>query len=129
MDEIEVFIRARYPLLYLVTWEEERAEEKLLSIAKKMGKKVFCWSVNRGLTEPGMKLPSKKKPSSETSDPLAALNEVAEMTDPSIFIFKDFHPYLTDPAVVRRLRELSGSLKSSLKTLVFISPKLCIPCE
>ena len=129
MDEIEILIRARYPILYLVTWEEERAEERLISIARKMGKKTFCWSVNRGLTEPGLNLQSKKKASSETSDPLAALNEVVEMLEPSLFIFKDFHPYLTDPAVVRRLRELSTYLKNSYKTLVFVSPKLSIPCE
>lgn len=121
MDEIEILIRARYPILYLVTWEEERAEERLISIARKMGKKTFCWSVNRGLTEPGLNLQSKKKASSETSDPLAALNEVVEMLEPSLFIFKDFHPYLTDPAVVRRLRELSTYLKNSYKTLVFVS--------
>ena len=60
MDEIETLIRARYPILYLVTWEEERAEERLVSIARKMNKKTFCWSVNRGLTEAGL-APSKKK--------------------------------------------------------------------
>jgi ATP-dependent 26S proteasome regulatory subunit len=129
MDEIEVLIRARYPILYLVTWEEERAEEKLVAIARKMGKKAFSWSVNRGVTEPGANLQSKKKTSSETADPLAALNEVVEMLEPSLFIFKDFHPYLADPAIVRRLRELSSYLKSSHKTLVLLSPKLTMPCE
>ena len=98
-------------------------------IAKAMDKKVFCWSVNRGLTEPGTNLQSKKKSSSETADPLAALNEVIDMLEPSLFIFKDFHPFLNDPAVVRRLRELSTYLKNSYKTIVFVSPKLTIPCE
>ena len=31
--------------------------------------------------------------------------------------------------MVRRLRDLSSILKNSLKTLVFVSPKLSIPCE
>jgi SpoVK/Ycf46/Vps4 family AAA+-type ATPase len=129
MDEIEVLIRARYPILYLVTWEEERAEERLAHYARKMNKKVFSWSVNRGLTDPGANLQSRKKSSGETADPLAALNEVVEMQEPALFIFKDFHPYLGDPAIVRRLRELSSYLKSSHKTLVLVSPKLSMPCE
>lgn len=129
MDEIEILIRARYPILYLVTWEEERAEERLIGIARQMKKRTFCWSVNRGMTEPGLDPSLKKKTTGETFDPLAALQEVAESGEPSIFILKDFHPYLNDPAVVRRLRELAAALRNSYKTIVFLSPKLVIPPE
>lgn len=33
ITEIDVLIRARYPILYIVSWEEERVEEVLHNIA------------------------------------------------------------------------------------------------
>ena len=38
ISEIDTLIRARYPLLYLVTWEEQRVEAMLGDIARTHGK-------------------------------------------------------------------------------------------
>ena len=44
-QELEVLIRARYPIIYLVSWEEERVEQYLAKIAQKRNKKVYVWSL------------------------------------------------------------------------------------
>jgi len=122
-------IRARYPILYIVTWEEGRVEDEALRIAGKLGKNVFSWSITRGIVPAGASIQSKKILNPATTDPVSGLREVLERMDPSIYIFKDFHPYLSNPEVVRLLRELAGHLRKSPKTLILVSPRLQIPLE
>ena len=47
--ELDVLIRARYPLLYIVSWEEKRVEDALRGIAQRRAKRLFVWSVTQGL--------------------------------------------------------------------------------
>ncbi len=128
-DEIEVLIRARYPVIYVVTWEEMRVEDAIAEIASKRDKKVLTWSICRGIAPYGTSPQSQKHVDEKTRDPLVALNQVLELVDPAVFIFKDFHPYLNDPSVVRKLREVALYLKNSYKTLILISPTLKLPLE
>jgi hypothetical protein len=60
-----------------------------------------------------------------------ALEQVIEQVEPAIFIFKDFHPFLTKNnfAIVRKLKEIALHLKNSFKTIVLISPTMEIPTE
>ena len=48
-QELETLIRARYPLIYIVSWEEKRVEEALRTISSNRGKKMFVWTVTQGL--------------------------------------------------------------------------------
>jgi hypothetical protein len=129
--EIETLIRARYPLLYLVTGEELRAVEALLDIAQRRQKKVFEWSCSTGIVPAGVSIQSHKSRNPATKDPLAALDQVIEQVEPAIYLFKDFHPFLTKNnfAVTRKLKEIALHLKNSFKTIVLVSPVLEIPIE
>lgn len=129
MNEIEVLVRARYPIIYVLTWEEDRVQDVVMNLARDMNKNVFSWSVTRGLAKAGKSLQSKKDIIKGSTDPLTALDEVLMQMEPAIYIFKDFHPYMTDPSIVRKLRELAAHLKNSYKTLIIISPSLQIPSE
>ncbi len=128
--ELEILVRARYPVLYVVSWEEERVEACLAEVARKRGKRLVCWSVVRGLYAPGESPAGGKRSFNVSStDPMVALDEVMRQVDPIIFLFKDLHPVMRDHAVVRKLRELAQYLKSSPKTLVLVSHTACIPPE
>lgn len=128
-SELEILIRARYPILYVSSWEEERVEKALAEIAQRRGKRLVCWSVCRGLYAPGESLTGKRAFNASTTDPITALDEMVRQVDPIIFLMKDLHPVLRDHSVVRKLRELAQHLKSSPKTLVLVSPSVCIPPE
>ena len=54
-----------------------------------------------------------------------------EQVEPALFVFKDFHPFLSrhHPTVVRRLKEIALHLKHSHKTVILVSPVLEIPVE
>ncbi len=101
-DEIDVLIRARYPVIYVVTWEETRVEDAIAEIAAKREKKVLTWSICRGITPYGTSPQSQRNIDEKTRDPLFALNQVLELIDPAVFIFKDFIPISTTPRLSGR---------------------------
>src|SRR5207247_651225 len=74
--EIDTLIRARYPLLYLVSWEEQRVDGIIAELARAHGKALFDWSVTRGL-----KRHTQGRPASadETREPLKVLEAVARI--------------------------------------------------
>lgn len=127
--EIEILIRARYPIIYIESYEELRVEEILNRIAITRKKNLFCWSSIRGIYQYGISLQSKKAIDESTRDPMIALDRIIETVEPAIYLFKDFHPYMNEPTIVRKLRELSQYLKTSYKTLILLSPILRIPPE
>jgi len=131
MNELEVLIRARYPLIYVVSWEELRVLAQVSKIASKLNKNVFEWSVNTGLVPAGTNIQSQKQRDTATQDPLIALGNVIEHVEPALYVFKDFHPFLKSQnmSVIRRLREVASSLKNTYKTIVIVSPMLEIPPE
>ena len=129
--EIETLIRARYPILYIITNEEMRVQNLLVEIAAKRQKKVFEWTFSNGIVPAGTSIQSQKNRNASTKDPLAALDQVIEQVEPAIFLFKDFHPFLTKNnfAIIRKLKDIAQHLKNSFKTIVLISPVMEIPAE
>jgi ATP-dependent 26S proteasome regulatory subunit len=129
--ELETLIRARYPILYVLSSEEMRVQSLIMDIAQKRQKKVFEWSYSTGIVPAGTSIQSQKHRNAATKEPLAALDQVIEQIEPAIFIFKDLHPFLTKNnfAVTRKLKEIALHLKNSFKTIVLVSPVLEIPTE
>jgi AAA+ superfamily predicted ATPase len=129
--EVETLIRARYPILYVVTSEETRAQNVIVAIAGRRQKKVFEWSFSTGIVPAGASIQSQKHRNAATKDPLVALDQVIDQVEPAIFVFKDFHPFLTknNYAVIRKLKDIALHLKNSFKTVILISPMLEIPSE
>src|SRR5437016_13931790 len=66
--ELEVLIRARYPLVYVVSWEEERVEEALKTIARERNKKLNIWTVTQGFSS------GTDQQDHSTREPLVALD-------------------------------------------------------
>ena len=129
VQEIEVLIRARYPILYIVSWEEARVDRVLWQLAEKRQKKVLVWSISRGIVPYGTSLQSKKHTDEATREPAAALQRVADAVEPALYIFHDFHHFMEDPLISRTLRELAQPLKGTYPTLVITSPTLSLPTD
>jgi ATP-dependent 26S proteasome regulatory subunit len=129
--EIETLIRARYPILYIISSEEMRVQNLIVEIAAKRQKKVFEWTFSNGIVPAGASIQSHKSRNGATKDPLAALDQVIEQVEPAIFLFKDFHPFLTKNnfAIIRKLKDIALHLKNSFKTIILISPVMEIPAE
>jgi len=124
--ELDTLVRARYPLIYLVSWEEQRLDAILDELARRHGKGLLSWSVTRGLRRVGG---ARTAGAEGAREPMEALAAIEKLADPSLVVLKDFHPYLNDPTVIRGLRELSQSLKTTYTTVILLSPVLQIPVE
>lgn len=127
--ELEVLVRARYPLLYVVTSEEERAMGEIHRIADALGKKLYDWTISNGLTRYRAGLDGKTEGRKDTRDPIIALREVLAASEPTIFVLRDFHEFMTNSEVKRRLRDLATILRSTLSTVIILSPILRLPEE
>src|SRR5262245_15754240 len=122
--ELETLIRARYPILYIISSEEMRLQKLIEEIALKRQKKIFEWSYSTGIVPAGTSIQSQRYRNSSTKEPLLALDQVIDSVEPALLIFKDFHPFLTRAnfAVIRKLKEIALHLKASHKTIILISP-------
>lgn len=128
--EIEAMIRARYPLIAIFSWEEERVMKNLAALAERQGKRVMQWTITSGLTRFRAGVWGQAEGVKGTKDPLLALREIETMRgEPTLFVLKDFHRYLTESPVVRSLRELTYAMRDSYSTLFLLSPGMETPPE
>ncbi len=127
-EELNVLVQAQYPLLYLVTSEEERAEQAISEIAIQLRpqRRVFVWTVTHGIVEYGQ---PRSVAQHSTVSPQPAIEWVMRQREPGIFIFKDLHPFIDNAEVTRWLRDAIASFKGSQKTIILMSPVQNIPIE
>ncbi len=128
VQELDLLVRARHPLVYLVTPEEQRAETILERLADQHGKALVSWSATRGLHRAPGGGGSGALPEPSRA-PLEVLAAVERLGEPALVVLKDFHPWLQDPLVVRALRELAFALEASYTTVILLAPTLVIPPE
>ncbi len=127
-EELNILIQAQYPLIYLITSEEERSERAIALIAqtKTPLRQVFIWTMTHGMVEYGH---PRNVTRHETLSPEAAINWVYRQKEAGLFVFKDLHPFLDDPGTIRSLRDAIASFKGTNKTIVLMSPLQKIPIE
>ena len=135
-DELALLLKARFPLLYIESFEEGRVLAEIRAVAAdperiRTPRPVWVWSATSGLVGPDGSAVAA------STDPGRALDHVAGHDDPAVFVFCDLHASLgagqrpADPAVVRRLRETAALFQtgSLARTLVIVAPELCIPTD
>ncbi len=127
-EELNILVQAQYPLIYLVTSEEERAEQAIFGIAQtsKPPRRVYVWTVTHGIVEYGQ---PRNVTQHNTLSPEAAIEWIIRQKEPSIFILKDLHPFIDGPATTRSLRDAIASFKGMQKNIVLMSPMQQVPIE
>ena len=126
-------LRARFPFIYIPTYEEDRATKFIKSIVTKQEeikvvRDVLVWTQANGLKHGDKKIEN-------TTDPVQLINFINKYNNDAVFILYDFHVYFggkqrnSDSSIVRSLRDLISSLKTSSKrkNVIFISPDINIP--
>ncbi len=131
--QLSRLFRARFPYIYLTTWEEERAIALINKIAKsekliRFTRDVYIWTQTNGFTLNGQKIDG-------TNSPDKAIDFIKEANKNAVFVLCDFHVYFgvkgrqVDYNVVRKLRDIIGELKTSKyrKNVIFLASEVLIP--
>ena len=118
LQNLELLIKARTPLIWIKNKEEERLYRVLESVRKRINKKrVICWDCVNGIQG---SLNDEKKFS---NNPLGILNWIKEQDNSlsTILLIKDFHKFYEDPTISRTVKELCFSLKETSHNIIFSS--------
>lgn len=119
-----------------------------------LGRNLLFWSVTRGLLDvtenigeiladkPVEGIPILVQPDQDglyevqalppgtvgSTDPLGVLDQIRHYPKSALVLLLDYHPYIReDPLVIRKVRDLAVDLKSTKKTVIFVSPRMEIP--
>ncbi len=132
LHELDIRIRARYPLIAINTYEEDRVREALLDLVfqeRHKEKPLYFWSRPTGLqkiVDPTDGLQQRPISVPDTDDPESVLGYIGEQKT-GIYLLCDYAPYISpygqeDALLVRRLREIAWKLKSTKATVLFVGP-------
>ncbi|MBD2386040.1 AAA family ATPase [Cylindrospermum sp. FACHB-282] len=131
-SELELMLSARFPLIYVVSPEEEIVESELIAIAQSRKFQIYFWDFTRGWTDDNPRKPG---------NPMNALERVARASgnQAALFILKDVATLIAPstsgqitPAqlpLVREIKNLAGEMARDRRTLVLLSDQLRLPLE
>ena len=121
--ELEQYMDAALPLLYVDTLENGKVQDILADIAKKKGRSVVSWSMHSGYVEEGGGYPT------DLCGALASVLREQSFTR-KILVLEDVAGELESPAIVSRLRCIAERIAGGTMddcTVVLISPLGTIP--
>ena len=127
--DITNYIKAAYPVLWIQTHEEGRAELNIVNTAKKLNRQVIFWSITTGFFQ----MDGKFKDQAATNPQKALLDALARCRtkkDGSLmWVFRDIHPYLKEPVIRRLIRDVAKDFKQVGDCLIMLSPLNEIPLD
>lgn len=135
--DVAALLRARNPVLWIVTREEARAERYLIEAAGAAGYVARTWDVAQGILNPdGNPDPSL----GSNTDPGEALNTIRDcalrQAERGVWIMRDLTPWLSGPAgavTQRQLRNLARSLpatpREGAQAVIVLTPSGEVPAE
>ena len=125
INDLEILLRSRVPIIVVETRDEKRALEAFKRLALRTGQPVMRWSVTTGLQRIDLDLQAQ----AHAKEPDQALAQIKATGTAGLYLLLDFHPYLEDPALVRMLKEIALGYGKAPHTLVFISHACKLPDE
>lgn len=131
-SELELMLAARFPLIYVVTPEEEIAEKELIAIAQSRKGQIYFWDYARGWSD---------NSGQDKGNPMNALARVAKApaNQSVLFVMKDICTLIAPgnngqitPAqlpLVREIKNLARDMTRDRRTLVLLGDQLRLPLE
>jgi AAA+ superfamily predicted ATPase len=127
-EQLDIYLRARFTLILLVTFEERRALQIIRTVCDRTQRPCMTWDSADGfqwLSE------TTSNATQVAKDPLTALDSI-ERYDPNsstLFVLKDFHDAWSNPQIRRKLRSVSQKLRSSRKSILVTAFSSKVPDE
>ena len=122
VESLKNAILGRYPIIYVLTWEENRALQLLENFSSKLfgpEQPLHIWTCISGFTGNGA-LP-------EAREPLQALQAIQGTSEKGFFVLKDFPDFFSDSFILRAVRDTYSALQNKDKFVFLLSSQLKIP--
>ncbi|QKT03906.1 AAA family ATPase [Ectothiorhodospiraceae bacterium 2226] len=136
---LELLLDSHFPIVVIETHEEARGLGLLKTIAASRPGRLLSWSAAIGLTDAQtgrpyataetLRLQGDSEQADASLEPDAMLATVKRHVKNAVVVLLDFHPYLTNPRIVRLVREIAQNRELNQVTLVLISHALEVPPE
>ncbi len=124
-QQLDVYLRARFTLIAVVTPEEERVLHTIKTVCERANRPCLTWDMAdhfQWLTGAGEALAAAK-------EPLVALEQIDRADNEALYVLKDFHDCWTNAPVKRKLRAIAQRLKFTKKSILVTCPTRKIPEE
>lgn len=125
LHEMRVLIGSHYPIIAIEADDERRADRLLETFFAKAHLPLFKWTITDGL----VRLDLVEGGRQEIKDPEGALETIKSYGFPAGFILPDFHTYLSQPLVLRLLKEISLAYDSVPRNIFLVSHAIELPDE
>lgn len=120
--ELRLALETGAPLIVISSWEENLVEAIVQKTADSLNRPLLVWSRAAGFAD-------KKGKEQSNTTPEEALLRIRDAPDGSIALLKDFHPYLSDPLIVRLLRDIVEKSYSGGAKIILCMPHPVVPVE
>lgn len=127
IHDLALVLESRLRLVVIESWDERRVLETLTGLAIARGLGLQLWSVTEGLRR--LSFGGEALDEGESCAPEVALKRVKHDSQHSLYVFCDLHPFLSEPQVVRLVKEIAMAEGAATPTLVLVSHALKLPAE
>ena len=126
-DELILYFKARFTLIYIITREEERVLEEIAQACTRAGRPAYSWDIADGFMPLTRSAGRVNRPA---RDPVTALDVIQRIKEDAVFVLKDFHAlWDKNPQVVRKVKNVTQALKQERKNIIVTSHQAQIPDE
>jgi len=142
--DLGLLIRSRVPILIIESDDESEVLKALLRACghandpvvpgpvpaparPRSDLAVFKWTITDGLRR--LDVPIAGAPQRTATQPEEILRHIRASNVAGAYVLLDFHPYLTDPLIVRLLKDIALEYSTCARTLVLVSGQLTLPRE
>jgi SpoVK/Ycf46/Vps4 family AAA+-type ATPase len=141
--DLSVLIRSRVPILVVDSADEAQVIKAVLRASGQSSQSaaqgvevsrprpvavlpVFQWTVTDGLKRLDMQF---AVPQRTVTEPAEILKHIRASNVAGIYVLLDFHPYLSDPVIVRLMKDIAQEYVQCARTIILVSTELAIPRE
>ena len=128
--DVAALLRARNPMLWIVTREEARVERLLLDAASVAQYEPVFWDCATGISDFGGQ---PRGDGRRATDPMQCIGAIRDSRERQLWVLRDLSPWLRDPTVTRGLRSLVRMLplapRNEARAVVLLTPSGDVPAE
>jgi SpoVK/Ycf46/Vps4 family AAA+-type ATPase len=127
--DLGLVIAAGVSIVVLETYDEPRAIDLLMRVARQRDTALHQWTITEGLKRAGFGLQVEEP--NKYADPGVLLDQLKKRAEPGIYALCDFHPWLGEdnPTQIRQLKDIALRNNTGAVTVVLISHRIKLPEE